>query len=98
MRRFGRGASPTLDSHVVLHLVQPEALELLKLERVLAVEGGDIKTFDYSAEANPLRSAADGNEGGFTSEQKQALAAAMAGARSAAGQRRAGEGDRLGFG
>ena len=63
-----------------------------------AVEGGDIKTFDYSAEANPLRSAAGGNEGGFTSEQKQALAAAMAGARSSAGQRRAGEGDRLGFG
>ena len=67
------------------------------------VEGGDLRAFDYSAEANPVQMAdgQSGMSGGFTSEQSAALAAAVAGARMAAGQRRGASGEgaaRLGFG
>ena len=48
------------------------------------VEGGELKAFEYSAEANPLT--AHGAEpearGGFTAEQKAALVAAMASVRN----------------
>lgn len=50
------------------------------------VEEGDLKTFDYSAEANPIKPRGSNdcmdNEGGFTAEQKAALAAAMSAARN----------------
>ena len=55
------------------------------------VDSGDVKVFDYSAEANPDTVAGPGAEnGGFTSEQKAALSEALSGARAAAGRNRAG--------
>jgi WD40 repeat protein len=50
------------------------------------VEEGELKTFDFSATANPIRPRGQGQggqgQGGFTPEQKAALAAAMATARN----------------
>lgn len=50
------------------------------------VEEGELKTFDFSATANPIRPRGQGQggqgQGGFTPEQKAALAAAMAAARN----------------
>lgn len=46
------------------------------------VDGGDIRTFDYSAAANPAAALPKGADaGGFTAEQKAALAQAVAGVR-----------------
>ena len=97
-----KGAFAPLGSHRLRSVVY----SLSASDEVLyaGVEGGDLRAFDYSAEANPVQMAdgqGSGMSGGFTSEQKAALAAAVAGARMAAGQRRGASSQgaaRLGFG
>lgn len=68
------------------HKLQSVVFSLCADEDTLyaGVEGGELKAFDYSADANPLRPHGCAAAGGFTADQKAALAAAMANERNRA--------------